>query len=361
MQPRFVRRTQLGANEYRKNFQQIDREIVEAVTSEEADRVTPLMSKIYLRLINAPARYWEREGVLRFGAELREEGKSLKAWAVLCELLGVASATASKALAWLHETGVIGYFAGKNGVGIRIFLNRAASSIGSRQAQGGKKILEFPPASQVSHRASWNEPAFNDSFAVQEKASDSDFNSPAPKSGAADKNRLDKNPSAPQPEAAISPSVSVDEIIRRIRVEIEPAVENAAERAAHREHERTREWLESKGLPKAARVAQREAYNVLRQNGVVSPKGERLRAALEVGRSDYTPTEAKPLSAEEIKVYAEMCLAMLETHGQGVDVTLSELSCEAGGPVLPEDASKVRTEAEKMIDLLGGRGQRDVG
>jgi hypothetical protein len=352
--PRFIRKTQLAPNEYRKNFQQIDREILSAITSAEADQVTPLMSKIYLRLVNAPERFWEREGVLRIEAELRDE-KLLKAWAVLCDLVGVASATASKAIGWMHEQGIIGYFSGKNGVGLRIFLNRAVSSIGVRQAPGNKKILAFAPASTANAPASSNEPAFNDSFAVEEEVSDSDFNSRAPKSGAADKNRVDKNNFVPDPATAINPSVSVDEIIRRIRREIEPAVESAAERAAHREYERTREWLESKGLPKAARVAQREAYNVLRQNGAVSPKGEHARAALQVGRHRYTPAEAKPLSGEEVKTYAEMCLAMFEAHGQAIDVTLSELSSEASGPVLPEDAPKVRAEAEKMIDSLGGK------
>jgi hypothetical protein len=132
-------------------------------------------------------------------------------------------------------------------------------------------------------------------------------------------------------------------------------VESAAHRAAHREHERTREWLESKGLPKAARVAQREAYNVLRQNGVISSKGERVRADLEVGRNDYAPAEAMPLSADEIQTYAEMCVAMLETHGQAVDVTLAELSAEAGGPILADDAPLIRAEAERMINSLGSK------
>ncbi|HEY0323466.1 MAG TPA: hypothetical protein VGC66_21085 [Pyrinomonadaceae bacterium] len=368
---RFIRKTQLAPGEYRRNFQQLDNDILRAITSPEADHVTPLMSKIYLRLTTAPNQYWERDGVLRFEAEWRE-GRHIKAWSVLCEVLGVASATASKALTWMHDVGVIGYFSGKNGVGIRIFLNRAANSIGSRATQGSKKILAFAPASSFNAPASRNEPAFNDSSAVQE-SSDIDFNSRAPQSGAADKKMLDKKDSETRPETEVEPEprrerreapavdtsknpmLLIDEIVRRIRSEIEPAVESAAQRAAHREHERTREWLESRGLPKAARVAQREAYNVLRQNGVVSSKSERARADLEVGRNNYTPAEAKPLSAEEIRTYAEMCVAMLETHGQGIDVTLSELSSEAGGPVLPEDAPKVRTEAERMINSSGGK------
>ena len=370
-QPRFVRRTQLGANEYRKNFQQIDREIIDAITSEEADRVTPLMSKIYLRLINVPARYWEREGVLRFEAELREEGKSLKAWAALCELLGVASATGSKALAWLHETGVIGYFAGKNGVGIRIFLNRAASSIGSRQAQSGKKILEFPPASLNSRRASQNEPAFNDSFAVRE-ISDSDFISRAPKNGA-DKNQGNKispEPVRPVDHQATASAqeresestqghhhvIPVGEIVRQVVTELESSMHAAARAAAAREHERTREWLESKGLPKAARVAQREAYNVLRSHGLISASAGRSGNGAEIGRSHTVEVEAKPLNPDEIMMYAEVCVALMETRGQAVDVTLAEMSSEAGGLVLPEDAPKIREAAMLMIDSISREG-----
>src|ERR1044072_9722398 len=88
---RFVRRTQLGPGEYRKNFRQVDADIIAAVTSREADSVTPLMSKIYLRLVNAPAQYWEREGVLRFEAEAGE-GRRVKAWDALCETVGVGGA-----------------------------------------------------------------------------------------------------------------------------------------------------------------------------------------------------------------------------------------------------------------------------
>src|ERR1044072_7665905 len=90
---RFVRRTQLGPSEYRKNFRQVDADVIAAVTSREADSVMPLMSKIYLRLVNAPAQYGEREGVLRCGSGLRDEAR-VKAWDALCEVVGGASATA---------------------------------------------------------------------------------------------------------------------------------------------------------------------------------------------------------------------------------------------------------------------------
>lgn len=371
--PRFIRKTQLAPNEYRKNFHQLDNDILLVLTSPEADRVTPLMSKIYLKLTAAPAQYWERDGVLRFEAEWRE-GKHVKAWSVLCEVLGVASATASKALTWMHDVGVIGYFSGKNGVGLRIFLNRAANSIGSRSAPAGKKILPFAPASNNFAPASQNEPAFNDSFAVPDHISDSVFNPRAPKTGAPDKKTADKKISEPHsttedeghvplgerkdpsPNHDVTPLISIDEIVRRIRDEIEPAVESAAQRAAHREHERTREWLENRGLPKAARVAQHEAYNVLRKYGVINESARHSSAHSEVGRSNYTAPEPHTLSPEEITDMAGVCVAMLETKGQSFELTLSEMSLEAGGFLLPEDAPKVR---EKANALLSERNSRE--
>ena len=366
--PRFVRKTQLGPNEYRKNFHQIDREVMAVVTSSEADQVTPLMSKIYLRLVNAPERFWEREGVLRIEAELKDE-KLLKAWAVLCDLVGVASATASKAIHWMHEQGIIGYFSGKNGVGLRIFLNRAVSSIGVRQAQAGKKILAFPPASSKGAAASANEPAFNDSFAVKEIL-DSDINPGAPKNGA-DNKQVVKTSSEPtastpanlgsytKPETAPSRTpdvISLDEVVARLKAELEPAMHTAARQAASREHERTREWLENRGLPKAARVAQHEAYNVLRKYGVISESGRNSGAHADVGRSDYTPPEPHKLSPDEITDMAGVCVAMLETKGQSIEFTLSEMSTEAGGFLLPEDAGHVR---EKANFLLSERNSRE--
>ena len=369
---RFVRRTQLSANEYHKNFLKLDEGIIAAVTSAEADKVTPLMSKIYLRLVNAPTRFWEREGVLRFEAESRE-GDHVKAWAVLCETLGVASATASKALTWLHDSGIIGYFAGKNGVGVRIFLNRASASIGVRAAAPGQKILRFPPASSNESPASPNEPAFNDSFAVPE-ISDSDLKPHAPKNGA-DTKTVDKTDSEPTPPhnaqshapnqsegreveaTAQHPStVSVDEIVERLKNELEPCVRSAATQAATqasaREMARTREWFETKALPKAVRVAQHETYDLFRKHGSLDERSRRARADLEVGRAtsdSYTPTVAHKLTPEEIRETAETCVALLETQGKAIDVTLSEISSEGGGWLLPEDAPRVREEAQTLL------------
>ncbi len=365
---RFIRKTQLAPNEYRKNFHQIDREVMAVITSEEADQVTPLMSKIYLRMVNAPEKYWERDGVLRIEAEVRDE-KLVKAWAVFCELVGVASATASKAISWMHEQGVIGYFSGKNGVGLRVFLNRAVSSVGVRTARAGEKILAFPPASSHVSHASLNEPAFNDSFAVRE-ISDTDFNSCAPENGA-DNERVDnKSPEPPQPPVVnrhlstnhdssfrTTPDVlSLDDIIARLRTELEPVMRTAARQAAAQEHERTREWLENRGLPKAARVAQHEAYNVLRKYGVFSESARSSNSHANLGRTDYTPPEPHLLSANEITEMASVCIALLETKGQSIELTLSEMSAEAGGFLLPVDAPRVREKANSLLSEQSREG-----
>jgi hypothetical protein len=371
--PRFVRRTQLGPGEYRKNFRQVDGDVITAVTSREADRVTPLMSKIYLRLVNASAQYWERDGVLRFEGELSGD-KRVTAWEALCEAVGVASATANKALRWMHEQGVIGYFAGKNGVGLRIFLNRASSSIGSRAA--GKKILEFPPTSSQWARTSSDEAAFSDSFADLEVL-DSDLNPRAPKNGAVQTEVVAKPPdphpvrprhspqsvgmeNVPSPQTALRVGVPVEEIVSRLKHELEPLLQSAARRAAAQEHERTREWLESRGLPKAARVAQREAYHVLRKYGVI--KDATQSSGANVGRSIPVELERQSLSEVEVEELAQACVAMQEAQGKSVEVTLSEMSTAAGGFLLPEDEPRVR---QKVKSLIGdpsprpGRGELD--
>ncbi len=374
---RFVRKTQLAPGEYRKNFHQIDCEILSAITSPEADQITPLMSKIYLRIVNAPERFWEREGVLRIGAEVRGE-KLLKAWAVLCEMLGVAGATASKAIAWMHEQGIIGYFSGKNGVGMRIFLNRANSSIGLRNGPADKKILAFPPASIVVFPASANEAASNDSFAVKE-ISDQDINPVAPKNGA-DSQRVRNWVSEPTPplichspnplptgnrETESSPScvvASTSEIVERLKLELEPDLQSFAARVAaqvaSREIGRTREWFESKALPKAVRVAQRETYELLRKLGHVDEQACRARSELAVGRSTcaVTTVEVRPLTRREIQEAAETCVALLEAQGKPIEATIAEFVAESGGWLAVEDAPSVLEAAEKILTATSDRG-----
>ncbi len=376
--PRFVRKTQLGVSEYRKNFFQVDADIIAVTTSPEADRITLAMGKIYLRLVSAPQKFWERQGVLRFEAEMRE-GKQVNAWELLCEQLGVASATARKALAWLHEIGVIGYFAGKNGVGIRIFLNRAAASIGTREATRREKILQFAPASMELKATSPNEAAFNDPFGKQDDL-DSDLIPNAPQNGANEKTIgriISKSAPAldhPQPPpatherrevapAAVSHSVTVpvDEIVERLKRVLEPCVKAAAAQAATQatanEVAQTRKWFEERALPKAIRVAQHETYNLFKKFGTLDKRHERARADLQVGRAarSYEQQAAHPLTSAEISDTAEMCIALLETQGKSIDETLSEISAEGGGWLLAEDAPRVRHGAQSLLSARDNR------
>jgi hypothetical protein len=373
---RFVRRTSLSPNEYRTNFRQVDCDVIAALISDEASKVTPHMSKIYLALVTAPSDYWEREGVLRLtGCE--REGEWQTAWEQLVELVGVASATARKAFAWMSKQGIIGYFAGRNGVGIRIFINRATSSIGRKPDQA-QKNLRLVRTSSDAPRTSTDEVCFKESFAILED-SDSNLIPHAPETGAAETNasRELSDPNSASPEARaphpqptaldnaeIHPANVIDSatVVERIVREVVPQVKAAAAR----EHERTREWFINHAMPKAIRVAQASAYDVLRSHGVINES--RSRSSRSGGRNHpddrqvgkHIPTEITPrlLSDEEITELAESCVALLVTQGQTIDRSLSEMSVEAGGFLLQEDAPKVRTRAE-VLTRAGATKQND--
>ena len=366
----FVRRTSLEPGEYRANFRQIDCDVIAALVSDEACAVTSQMSKIYLSLINAPSELWEREGVLRLVGRERE-GKCLTAWQQLVSLAGVASATASKAFQWMTEQGIIGYFAGKNGVGIRIFINRAASSIRQRPNQP-QKNLYLVPASYGASRTSTDEVPFNGSFASE--LLDIDLNPPAPKNGAAEtyvsKEFLIQTPASsddysPQPQLMIaSPSeqnhkdvINIAAVIEQIVREVIPKVKAAA---AH-ENERTREWFNNQAMPKAIRIAQASAYEVLRSYGALANphSGGQKRIhpdGRKVGKQISKSIPPRLLSDGEITNLAQSCVALLATQGQTIDRMLTEMSIEAGGFLLPEDAPKIRARAEDLA-LAGAVNQ----
>jgi hypothetical protein len=368
--PRFLRKTTLADNEYRRNFRQIDNDVIEVITSPEADVVTPLMSKIYLKLLKAPDQYVESSGVLRFTEEIRE-GKRRTAWQVLCELLSVSSSTANKALTWLHAQAVLGYFAAKNGVGIRIFLNRASSSIGIKPQSAAKKILPFSPALPGEARASFGEAGFSGSHAGENLDPDNTSRTP---DGGADRNRSDSKSSDPPRLASgdanqdhslnsIAPdrtsmnhAAMLREILAMLKPQLEATIQLASRQAASREHARTREWLEKFGLPKVARVAQRESYNILRQSGLALDSTKRIKSQLQVGNGPFTPRGPKPLSPTEIAETAEYCLFRFQSDGRSIDVTLAEISVEAGGYLLADDALKVRELAEARARLLETKG-----
>lgn len=326
------------------------------------------MPHIYLCLVNAPMKFYEREGVLRFAGEVRE-GKSFTAWEQLIELLEVADGTAHKALRWMAEQKLIGYYAGKNGVGIRIFLNRAAASV-KHETEHRQKNLRLLPAANRAARVSRNETPFK---IKTREILDQEIDSHAPKNGA-ESDVIDKFSSAATPETA-SPSaehtqpathsetnevnlsadtIDLESLVERIKRELESCVKSvatsAATQAAAREHERTRDWLDKYGLPKAARVAQREAYQIFKHQAGKVSASQRAHAELQVGRNAdmHSPSEPKPRTPAEIAEVAEMCLTMLDVQGKPVEQTLAEM-CANDGWLLPSDVPKVRDAIVAML------------
>jgi hypothetical protein len=305
---RFVRRTTLGEDEYRVNFKQIDCEVLDALASDEACEVTPSMCRIYIRLIRSPLPYWEREGVLHFVGEERGE-ESLTAWALMRELTGVSNSTLSKALAWMHEAGIIGYDARKNGVGIRIFINRAAASIRRRE---GQKNLRLVPAPSVMPPAPSDGMPFKEKFC--RKDLDKDIN-PRTHSRAAGTLIGDESPAATSREQPPSkptdyditpgPSTqfSLGQVVGLVKRELEPVIasvcDEAIASACRKEAALNREWFERAGLPKAIRVAQHEAFNVLRSHGVIAKKA--LNSG-DVGRHCATTEEGREGKNEKSRI-----------------------------------------------------------
>ena len=199
------------------------------------------MPHVYLALIQAPPELFERDGILRFTG-VGKGKRSDTGWKTLCRLAGVSNSTLSKCLTWLHESGIIGYSAFSNGVGNRIFLNRAASSIGKRAVVVDKPI-----------------PSFSHSIC----------SAPTPPRGAAfrgvrDKELLDCKESR-APGGAINPPVYAHHLSHATRLLISSReTSNELDKAFSREAAKTREWLEKAGIPKAIRVAQAEAFSIWR-------------------------------------------------------------------------------------------------
>jgi hypothetical protein len=365
--PKFLRKTTLRGTEANTNFKMLDDDVAEAITSAEADEVTPLMSKVYTRLLLTPVEMREGVRVLRFAGEERE-GKWVTAWEQLRCHLRVSSETARKALRWMHGQGIIGYYAGKNGVGIRIFLNRAANSIALKREVRAEKILPFARTSNRLPRTSPGETPFNDSFAVSEVL-ETDLNPHAPKNGADNTHSANASSeehvrSVPNPstfrlpnkgfseQVTLHTEIPSEQVVRRLRSELEPLLQQIARRAAADEHERTREWLERSGLPKAARVAQRETYDVLRRNGVIRDASRGTQG--EVGGGSYVRPEPRTLSESEVVEFAEACVALFEAKGQPVEVTLGGMCVAAGGMLLPEDVPRVQSKVEAMLGPCRG-------
>lgn len=346
----FVPRTSLGADEARCNFHQVDRDALRLVRSAEARRVTSLMMLIYMSLVDAPFKHREAEGVLRFAGEMRD-GRQVTAWEQLIELLGVADGTAHKALSWMHDKKLIGYFAGKNGVGIRIRLHRAASSIKRAERPAQKNLRTTVVASGGRHISP-------DAMPLEEgfrKNLDTKQESPAPEDGAKRSHRVDG--SQLQTVTTDKDAGTPERLVTQLKQMLEPqmrliAAQTAAREAA-REGERTRRWFDAYGLPKVTRVAQREAYKIHKQQTASRTAAERARLDLAVGRAAPLPTTPTARAEMNLDETVQMCLTAFDLDGAaGVEQTLASLS--AGGEVSPDDAGRARHAVRAYLEK-GGR------
>jgi hypothetical protein len=68
-----------------------------------------------------------------------------------------------------------------------------------------------------------------------------------------------------------------------------------------------------------------------------------------VGKHDQPPYKPRLLTPEELNDVADICVSMLEGHGQAIDMTLAEISADAGGYLLPDDAPRIRELAESAL------------
>src|SRR5581483_1460905 len=305
MPSQFIRKTTLAPDEYQARFTITDNDIIDAVTSDEALGRTALMPAIYFRMKRAPVELWEREGVLRFtGGDA--DGKVITAWEQLRKLAGVSNSTLSKAVKWMHEKGVIGYVAHKNGIGIRIFFNRAAASIRRREGQKNLRLLPAPPDDSPAPQ---NGTAFKEEDPQKNRES---YNYPracAREEDPSSRERSDPPTSTeirppaqpdPQPDSArqSGPDLRlVTLLIRQIVTELKPEITSAV----RRENEGTREWFLNHALPKATRVAQRETYDLLRAHGVITKKS---RHSVDVGSNHVSSQTGQGREAETARLAA---------------------------------------------------------
>ena len=124
--------------------------------------------------------------------------------------------------------------------------------------------------------------------------------------------------------------------------------------AQNHEAERTRQWFNDSALPKAIRVAQREAYQILRQDFNLREREARSQANGAVGQMTPPPDfdeviRTQPLNAEETRELAEICVSLYETQKQPLAATLRQLSVGQGGPLTAADEPLVEACARQLL------------
>ena len=82
----------------------LDYDVLEVISSEEAQQVTPLLASLYLRLLQAPIEAWEGDCVIRLKAA---HSRIRSSWEQVLELMQVEPRIARKTIEWLESMNLI--------------------------------------------------------------------------------------------------------------------------------------------------------------------------------------------------------------------------------------------------------------
>jgi hypothetical protein len=154
------------------------------------------------------------------------------------------------------------------------------------------------------------------------------------------------------------PPITTQEITHSVTLALLPRMKElatqAAQAAVQREAAHTRLWLEERAVPKAVRVAQHEAYKILRQYGVLAEREAQVQAQLSVGSlCDNAPPAAEasstPCTPEQLAHIAEICVTLHQLHGTTVDSLLENFCTEHAGPVDRDQLPYLRILVEDLL------------
>lgn len=353
---RFVQRTDLTANERNINFRMLDNDVIETITSPEAFSVSGYIAAIYLKLKNAPPIHLEKNGVLYFRGD-GEEGGGHTPWQQLCKYLGVSSATARKSLEWLREQKVIGYWASRCGYGIRIFLNRAVSSLRSTCGTGMPEVV----TSTCPPPTSFSKAPFKDNLRINSRdfislVDTSEQTEKSPETTNAVVTLSSTNSPAQRSESSISHIVnetisarlahSLPNLLDLTSSEVERRLTPVFASMCASEFTNIKVWLDDKGLPKLARVAQRETFKILEKTQYQQSERERLRHELAVGSPISVSVNLPPAaSARSEPITSRRCTTDSEADGLWADVR-NRLAL-----TIPQEAIRAWIEPLKAVKI----------
>ena len=191
--------------------------------------------------------------------------------------------------------------------------------------------------------------------------------------------RGDTAPSAPQTVAGTAPSAShttespdpgINLVIRQMAAleaklqaqeqrqatwqqQAAAAAREAAQSAA-RQHASAqadmRRWFDEKGLPKAIRIAQREAFDLLRRAGYPAASGSapaRQEAVPLEPESASQPASARVLTLAEIEEFAAQCAHNWQQWAHPIDESLAAFSTSQ--PFSATETAAIREQANRVL------------